>query len=147
MDVVYTVHQLPQIAALLCAEGKDYLVWALYAPMGAGKTTLVQALASHIGVLSGIGSPTYSIINEYEANNGQQVYHMDWYRLKNAAEAIEAGVEDALLSGQWCLVEWPEKAPELLPENTWHVAIEIIDAQTRRLYTLNQIPNVAAFAQ
>ncbi len=137
MDVVYTVHQLPQIAALLCTEGKDYLVWALYAPMGAGKTTLVQALASHIGVLSGIGSPTYSIINEYEANNGQQVYHMDWYRLKNAAEAIEAGVEDALLSGQWCLVEWPEKAPELLPENTWHLVIEIIDPETRRLYTQN----------
>ena len=81
-------------------------------------------------------SPTFSIINEYSSSIVGTVLHMDWYRLKNEAEAIDAGVEDALFSGNLCLVEWPEKAVELLPNETLHLQIEIIDEKTRRIFII-----------
>ena len=61
---------------------------------------------------------------------------MDWYRLKDEEEALQAGVEDALYSGHLCLVEWPERAAGLLPENTLHVKLELVDEGKRKL-TLN----------
>jgi len=59
---------------------------------------------------------------------------MDWYRLKDEEEAIHTGIEDALLSNNFCLVEWPEKALGLLPDNTLHIYIEVLDASTRRIF-------------
>ena len=60
---------------------------------------------------------------------------MDWYRLKDEEEAIQAGIEDALSSGNLCLIEWPEKAAGLLPEAIFQVHLEILDEKSRRLYT------------
>jgi tRNA threonylcarbamoyladenosine biosynthesis protein TsaE len=100
--------------------------------MGAGKTTFIHALCENLGVTSAIGSPTYSIINEYLAVNGT-IFHMDWYRMKDEEEALEAGVEDALFSGNFCLVEWPERASQLLPEDTHHITIKVIDEKTRQI--------------
>ena len=61
---------------------------------------------------------------------------MDWYRIKDEEEAIQAGVEDALYSGNLCLVEWPEKVETLLPDDILHVYIETVNPTTRRLFTL-----------
>ena len=58
---------------------------------------------------------------------------MDWYRLKDEEEAVNAGVEDCLLSGHLCLVEWPERAPSMFPPDTRYVTIDVIDPTTRRL--------------
>ncbi len=108
-------------------------VIAFHAEMGAGKTTLVSALLKQLGSADVVGSPTFSIINQYQTSNGQTIYHMDWYRLKDEEEAIEAGVEDALYSGQLCLVEWPERAAGLLPPNALHLAIETTGENQRKL--------------
>jgi tRNA threonylcarbamoyladenosine biosynthesis protein TsaE len=87
-----------------------------------------------------VGSPTFSIINEYQfdcAGTPKALFHMDLYRLKDEEEAMRAGAEDALYSGYTCLVEWPEKAPGVFPDNTVHVFIELIDDKTRRMKISN----------
>lgn len=110
----------------------DEKVIAFHGEMGSGKTTFIHALCEVLKVSSTISSPTFSIINEYSYPSGT-MYHIDLYRLKDEDEAIRAGVEDCLYSGNICLVEWPEKAPGIFPETTRHVDIEFVDTQTRRL--------------
>ena len=82
------------------------------------------------GVTSAVSSPTFSIINEY-AYPGGSLYHIDLYRLKDEEEAMRAGVEDCLYSGKICLVEWPERASGLFPENTVSVYFGVVDPETR----------------
>ena len=110
----------------------DAKVVALHGEMGSGKTTFIHALCEVKQVSSTIGSPTFSIINEYIFPGGT-IFHIDLYRLKDEDEAIRAGVEDCLYSGNICLVEWPEKALGIFPENTVNVYLDFIDSQTRRL--------------
>lgn len=115
---------------------KDGKVFAFYGSMGAGKTTIIEALCKYKGVKDVMGSPTFSIINEYayvENNAEKIVYHIDLYRLKDEQEIIQAGVEDCIYSSQICFVEWPEKAPHLFDENTIEVRIEPISETERTL--------------
>jgi tRNA threonylcarbamoyladenosine biosynthesis protein TsaE len=133
MSIVYNLSEIKVAAEKVWEAGKGFKVWALHAEMGAGKTTFIHALCELLGVASAIGSPTYSIINEYKSSKAGIIYHMDWYRLKDEDEALGAGVEDCLYSGNVCLIEWPEKAARLLPENTFHITIEVVDEQTRAI--------------
>ena len=115
-------------------EGKT--VFAFHGQMGAGKTTFIHALCDVKRIKDVVGSPTFSIINEYEYDcegTKKVIFHIDLYRLKDEQEALRAGVEDALFSGYICLVEWPEKAPGIFPDNTLHVFIEPVDTKTRRI--------------
>ena len=100
--------------------------------MGSGKTTLIHAICDEKGVSSPVSSPTFALINEYSAANGS-IYHIDLYRLNDEEEAVRAGVEDVLYSGKTCLVEWPEKAPSIFPEDTVHIFIEPLGSNIRRL--------------
>jgi tRNA threonylcarbamoyladenosine biosynthesis protein TsaE len=111
-------------------------VLAFHGDMGAGKTTLITAICRAWQVSDTVGSPTFSIINQYAGTrNGapEIIYHMDLYRLADEEEAARAGVEDALFSGNTCLVEWPERAPGLFPAETVHLKIEVLDNGGRRL--------------
>lgn len=105
--------------------------------MGAGKTTFIHALCDYLGVQDAVSSPTFALVNEYHfMQNGldRTIYHMDWYRLRDAAEATGAGMEDALhQKDAYCFVEWPEKAPELLPHPYVRIDIEVISETERRL--------------
>ncbi len=134
-DFFYTLKHINQVAAAFWKSNKAKKVWAFHAPMGAGKTTFIHALCSEIlNVESNISSPTFAIINEYNSQVAGTILHMDWYRIKDEEEAISTGIEDALYSGNLCLVEWPEKAASLLPNDTLHIFIEAVDANTRRIY-------------
>jgi tRNA threonylcarbamoyladenosine biosynthesis protein TsaE len=135
MELVYSLSEIAQVAAK-CWEsfGKGAVV-AFHGPMGAGKTTLISALCKARGITTA-SSPTFSIINEYQAQDGSSLFHLDLYRLNNTAEAIGAGVEDVLFSGDTCFIEWPEKAPELLPASTIHCTIELVNDQQRKLKIL-----------
>ncbi|MBH2004190.1 MAG: tRNA (adenosine(37)-N6)-threonylcarbamoyltransferase complex ATPase subunit type 1 TsaE [Sphingobacteriia bacterium] len=137
MDAIFGLAQINAVAAALWKEGKKHPVWAFHAPMGSGKTTFIHALCRVIGVETAVSSPTFAIINDYLSRDAGLIHHMDWYRLKNEEEAIQAGVEDVLNSGETCLVEWPGQAEGLLPDNTLHIRIEILDEQTRRISTFN----------
>ncbi len=136
MDAIFTLAGIRQVARALWKEGKGRKVWAFYAAMGSGKTTFIHALCEELGVKSAISSPTFAIINEYTSSEVGSILHMDWYRLKDEEEAIHAGVEDSLLSGSLCLVEWPEKAAGLLPDDCLRIHIELLDEKTRRLFTV-----------
>ena len=137
MDMIYTLGEIDDVAQSLMKKFASKSVWAFHAPMGAGKTTLVTALCKILGVQDRVNSPTFAIMNEYQGL-GKVIYHMDWYRLKSEEEAIQAGVEDALDSGNLCLVEWPEKAEGLLPDNCFELHMEVLDQKMRRLYTENE---------
>ena len=100
--------------------------------MGAGKTTLINALAKQLGTLDHTSSPTFSIVNEYKTVLSS-IFHFDFYRLKNQTEALDMGYEDYFYSGNYCLVEWPEKISNLWPEHYIKVAIETINENERIL--------------
>ena len=133
MDVLFTLPQIQTAAATFLAAVKNSNVVALHGEMGAGKTTFVHAVCNELGVANAVSSPTFSIINEYTTAAGNTIYHLDLYRLKSVQEAIDAGVEDCFYSGNLCLVEWPEIAPSIFPDNTLHAYIEIAGDIERRL--------------
>ena len=133
MDFTFTLENIQNTAQSIWEQTKQYKVFALHGEMGAGKTTFVHALCEVIGVQDMVSSPTFSIINEYATRENDIIYHIDLYRLKDEAEAIAGGVEDCLLSGHTCLVEWPDKAPGILPDNTLHLFINLVDERTRRI--------------
>lgn len=135
MDAIFTLAQIRQVAAALWKEGKTKKVWVFHAAMGTGKTTFIHALCEELGVKASISSPTFAIINEYSSPVAGTIYHMDWYRLRSEEEAVNAGVEDSLNSGAFCLVEWPENAAGLLDDKVFHIHMEILDSHTRRLFT------------
>ena len=133
MEFTFSLTEISETAGKLFEAAKDKKVWAFYGQMGAGKTTFIHALCELLGVTSSTSSPTYSIINEYESTISGKIYHMDWYRIKDEEEAIQAGVEDCLFSGKLCLIEWPERAEGLLPFDTLSVKIEVLDEIKRKL--------------
>lgn len=136
MESFFTLEQIDAAAAACWQQAGTAKVLAFHGEMGAGKTTFIQALCRQKGVKQGMGSPTFSLINEYAgAEQGQPVvlYHIDLYRLNTPEDAIRAGVEDCMYSGHYCLVEWPERAPGLFPDDTVHIHLEAVDARTRRI--------------
>lgn len=133
MEVNFSLDKILDTAAKLLAEATAYKVFAFHGDMGAGKTTFIHALCEAMNITDVVTSPTFSIINQYKTADGQTVYHMDLYRIKDENEAINAGVEDCLYSGNTCLVEWPEKATGIFPDNTLHIYISSIDDNTRKL--------------
>jgi tRNA threonylcarbamoyladenosine biosynthesis protein TsaE len=132
MELLATLNNLEEAAAQFLELAGSARVFAIAGNMGAGKTTFITAVCRVLGVTGTIGSPTFSIINEY-ASIGRRVFHMDLYRLKDEEEAMQAGVEDVLYSGNYCFVEWPEKAPGLFPPGTMNVQIEVLNESTRKL--------------
>ena len=85
-------------------------------PMGAGKTTLISSICKSLGVEEPISSPTFSLVNTYKSRDGI-IYHFDFYRIQNAHEALDIGLEEYLESGNLCFMEWAEKITPHLPLN------------------------------
>lgn len=130
--IFFSLNELATVVRKFRDAVTGYRVFAFHGEMGAGKTTFIHALCEDVGVEDTVSSPTFSIINEYYSPNGS-IYHMDLYRLRDEEEAIGAGVEDALYSGNICLVEWPERAPGIFPEDTVHVYLERAENNLRKL--------------
>ena len=132
MELRFTLDRIQEVARQFWQTVDGAKVFAFHGAMGAGKTTFIHALCDVIGVTSTVGSPTFSIINEYVWPGGT-IFHIDLYRLNGEDEAIRAGVEDCLYSGNICLVEWPERAEPIFPDDTVAVFISAPDPQTRLL--------------
>lgn len=123
---------LPAIAGHLLEQAGDRRVWLLYGEMGVGKTTLIKALCTALGVEDSTSSPTFSIVNEYHSPGGP-VYHFDFYRIRSGEEALDLGYEEYFYSGHYCFVEWPEKISSLLPDDALKVHLRLADAGTRMI--------------
>ena len=140
MEWIFKLNQIHQTAAQLWKMTGNTRIFAIHGAMGVGKTTFIHALCDIKQVKDVVGSPTFSIINEYVySENGMEkkIIHIDLYRLKDEEEAVQAGVVDCLYSGHTCLVEWPEKAPAIFPDNTIHLFMGMVDTKTRHLKISN----------
>lgn len=114
---INNLDEINSVAAKFLDFVGDKTIFALYGPMGVGKTTFVKAIASCLGVTDDVSSPTFAIVNEYETNKGEVLYHFDFYRVNKISEALDFGYEEYFFSGRRCFIEWPEKIDELLPED------------------------------
>ena len=111
----------------------DRRVFAFNGPMGAGKTTFIRAVCQELGVQDTVNSPTFSIVNEYEAADGRTIYHCDCYRINRVQEALDLGAEEYLYSGCLCFIEWAENIAPLLPDSLVNVNIEVQDDGRRTI--------------
>lgn len=108
-------------------------VFAMFGPMGVGKTTFVKAVCEILGVEDTITSPTFAIVNEYRTNIGDQIFHFDFYRIRKVEEVYDMGYEDYVYSGAVCFLEWPELIEELLPEDAVRVTLSEEEDGTRTI--------------
>ncbi|MCQ2173341.1 MAG: tRNA (adenosine(37)-N6)-threonylcarbamoyltransferase complex ATPase subunit type 1 TsaE [Bacteroidales bacterium] len=132
--IIKDIQDLDRAAGEFLAETAGHKLIAFYAPMGAGKTTFTTALCRALGVQAdAVSSPTFAIVNEYRAADGESIYHFDFYRLKGPAEAFDIGLYDYLDSGSLCLMEWPENIEEIIPEETLKVSITVLPDGSREL--------------
>ena len=129
---VNNINELPLISAQILNYLADYRVILFFAPMGAGKTTLINELCKQLGVTDQPSSPTFSIVNEYQSSNGS-IFHFDFYRLKDEGEAYDLGYEEYFYSGNYCFVEWPEKIMNLLPPTVISIFISVLEDGTRKI--------------
>ena len=134
---VTSVDSLKPIAVELLALFPESHIVALEGQMGAGKTTFVQQVLKSMGIEELDGSPTYSLINQYESPFYGTVYHLDLYRLNSLEEIFDIGIEELLYQKCICLIEWPEKIIELLPDNTIWVYLRVEDDLSRTITIKN----------
>ena len=132
---IQSLDDLPRAAREFVEAMGDATVFAFYGDMGAGKTTFINALAHELGVEEDVAnSPSFSIVNEYRSDTtAELIYHFDLYRLNSADEALDLGIEDYFDSGALCLLEWPERVEELLPDDTVRVKFYVNDDDSRML--------------
>ncbi len=137
MKILATENELGKVSRVLIAFAKEYRIVAFRGDLGAGKTTLIKNMCNFLGVKDNVTSPTFSIVNEYESADKQRVYHFDFYRLESEEEAFDMGIEDYFYGENLCLIEWPSKVENLLPEKRLEVHISI--AKEGREFIINEI--------
>lgn len=135
MEFTYTIDQISNVAEQILTTS-DSKIFLFYGDMGVGKTTLIKEIVKQLGVTEISGSPSFSIVNEYQGIDGV-IYHFDFYRINNIVEAFDIGVEDYFYSDNYIFIEWPEKIKELLPENATAINIKKNKNKSR---TLKLIP-------
>jgi tRNA threonylcarbamoyladenosine biosynthesis protein TsaE len=134
MEIHFSLDEINDVAKKIISENPKKVI-LFHGNMGVGKTTLIKALATELGVFKATSSPTFSLVNEYQANDNQLVYHFDVYRLNSETEAMDMGIEDYLYSGHWCFIEWAEKIPNLIPKVHSQIPL-ILGADGKRQLTL-----------
>ena len=131
MEIKFKEEDIKQAARQFVESMGDNTIFAFYGKMGAGKTTFIKAVCEELGVDDTVTSPTFAIVNEYEAAQGRPIYHFDFYRIKKVSEAYDMGCEEYFYSGHPCFIEWPELIEELLPEDAVKVSIRELEDGSR----------------
>lgn len=135
MNQTFKVESEAEYAALLPEVVKAieaYKVVLFQGEMGAGKTTFIRHLIRHLGTQDEVSSPTYAIVNTYDTNKGI-IHHFDCYRFESAEEAYDIGMEEYLYGSEICLIEWPDRVAELLPDRVLIISISALQDGSRTL--------------
>lgn len=140
MSIIFDETTIENAAKEFLHAVEGYVVFAFTGNLGAGKTTFINAVCKVLGVAEAVSSPTYAIIQEYETGAARLIYHLDLYRLKDENEALEAGIEDCVNSGDLCFVEWPERAPGIFSPDTVFCTLEFLNHRQRKLIV--QMPEI-----
>lgn len=131
--IINNIEEIDLIASKFLEKTTRYSIFAFYGEMGVGKTTFIKAICRNMGVIDSVSSPTFSLINEYRTKTSESIYHFDFYRIESIEEAYDFGYEDYFFSGNKCLIEWPEKIEDLLPENCLRIHITELPDKSRKL--------------
>ncbi|MFT5724000.1 MAG: tRNA threonylcarbamoyladenosine biosynthesis protein TsaE [Bacteroidia bacterium] len=125
---------LPEVAKSIVPLISTHSITLFRGELGAGKTTLIKQLGKQMGVTSDMSSPSFGIVNQYDAPSGI-VYHIDLYRIKHVDEIYEFGLPEILDSGSICLIEWPEVVSEIWQDyDCSKVSITIEKSGLRRIF-------------
>ncbi|HNX66155.1 MAG TPA: tRNA (adenosine(37)-N6)-threonylcarbamoyltransferase complex ATPase subunit type 1 TsaE [Bacteroidales bacterium] len=117
--------KLGEAARMFLHETGANRIFAFYGQMGAGKTTFIKAICKELGVTDVVTSPTFTLINEYRRPGHNDVYHFDFYRIKEVSEVFDFGFEEYTGGASYCFMEWPEKIEPVLPAGTVKVYINV----------------------
>ena len=131
--IVDSEKELGKTAREIIDYSGDQKIWIFYGEMGAGKTTLIRAIADQLNIEDNVHSPTFSIVNEYRNHREDVFYHFDFYRIKNETEAMDIGIDEYFDSGDLCLIEWPQKISSLLPQNYVKIDIKTTSDTSREI--------------
>ena len=137
MKIEFSLKEINK-AVVLLNEKLIHPIVCFNGGLGAGKTTFIRQLCLEWGVMDNISSPTFSIINQYKSTSKGSVFHFDFYRMEDAKEAMDIGVEEYLDSGQICLIEWGEKIESLLPQENIHIVEISLAADNKRVLELKK---------
>ena len=120
-----------EVGRILGANTGPGQVLALQGELGAGKTTLTQGILWGLGGEGYARSPTFVLVTQYEAR--VPLYHIDLYRIGSGDEALDLGLDEYFYGDGVCVVEWPDRAPQVIPEARLDVKISTVDESTREL--------------
>ncbi len=135
-QISYTLDQLPQVAQQIVALTKQYPIIAISGTLGAGKTTLVQAVLNQLGITGVLTSPTFNYVNIYQSAD-KTIYHFDLYRIKSVQEFLVAGFDEYIFDPQGIsIIEWPEVIAPLLTKNCCFITIDY-DGPDARMMTIS----------
>ena len=141
LQLSYTLGDIDEAVVKFWEALRSFRVFAFSGEMGAGKTTFIHHLCACLRVEDAVSSPTFALVNEYhfadDMGKDNTIFHLDWYRLKDTDEAINAGMEDcidqAIKGNAYCFIEWPERAMELLPVSCLWISITSPDMGVREM--------------
>ncbi|WP_432670876.1 tRNA (adenosine(37)-N6)-threonylcarbamoyltransferase complex ATPase subunit type 1 TsaE [Flavobacterium sp. SM2513] len=136
MELAFSIKEINEVAKKVLAANPNKVI-LFNGEMGVGKTTFIKALCAAVGVNEATSSPTFSLVNEYHTENGDQVYHFDVYRLKSESEAYDMGMDEYLYSGAWNFIEWAEKIPSLIPDEYSVIDLKTMPDGNRHLVLTN----------
>lgn len=135
MEINYSIDNINEVANSLITNLKTKTI-LVYGDMGVGKTTLIKSIVKLLGSEDDVSSPTFSIVNEYEAND-ILIYHFDLYRIKDLEELYNFGIEDYLFSDNWSIIEWPEKVENILQIDYDRIYLKLNSDNSRTLILNN----------
>ncbi|MEP6584087.1 MAG: tRNA (adenosine(37)-N6)-threonylcarbamoyltransferase complex ATPase subunit type 1 TsaE [Ginsengibacter sp.] len=133
MEIVFQIDEISLAAKQFIIAASGYKIYTFTGDLGAGKTTFIDAVCKELGVIDAVTSPTYSLIHEYRTIHKEIIYHIDAYRLASSGEAIDAGLEECIFSGEICMIEWPSKISFILPGDIVASEIFILNQNQRKL--------------
>ena len=133
MTYSYELEEIQSAAKWLIEQAGEEKIWVFQGQMGAGKTTLIKALANELKVEDEVSSPTFGIVNEYHVPTAEKIFHFDFYRIDDPEEALEIGIEEYFYGGSFCWIEWAEKIAQFIPEDFLLIKLEILSERKRSI--------------